>query len=458
MERNETIAALSTGRGGAIAVIRMSGPEAVAIAEKIFVPLKGGSVAGEKGFTLRYGWIADEKGERIDDVLLSLFRAPHSYTGEDMIEVSCHASPYIEQALLHRMLSCGARPADAGEFTLRAFVNGKLDLVQAEGVADLIASNSAASHRLAVNQMRGGYSAEFARLREKLLKLLSLLELELDFGEEEVEFADRSELKALLREIREKIESLAVSFRSGNVLKNGVPVAIVGAPNAGKSTLLNLLLGEERAMVSDIPGTTRDVIEETLDIDGTLYRFIDTAGIRHTTDTLEEMGITRTFDRIAKARLVLFVFDGREGMDILRKQLGEISLQEWQDMVVVLNKSDLEPSLSSADVIRETGLEAVPLSAKTGRGADELKRSIASRCGASLSDGSVVITNARHYDLLTRSLEGIERGLNGLEAELSSDLVAQDIRESLYYLGAITGEVTSDDVLHNIFANFCIGK
>lgn len=336
----DTITAISTGKGGAVAIIRISGSNAIMIADSIFTSKSENKLSSQKGFTLHYGVISSNEGEQIDDVILSLFRTPHSYTGEDMVEISCHASDYILGALLSLILNKGARMAEAGEFTLRAYCNGKMDLVQAEAVADLIASDSAASHRLAINQMRGGYSKEFVALRSQLLNIMSLMELELDFGEEDVEFADRTKLKSLLSEIREKIDHLTNSFAKGNAIKNGVPVAIVGRPNAGKSTLLNALLRDDRAIVSDIAGTTRDVIEESITLGGVQFRFIDTAGIRETSDKLENMGIERTMKAISGANVVLLVIDSSEDLVSVQEQINTLQIEENQHLIVIFNKSD----------------------------------------------------------------------------------------------------------------------
>lgn len=443
---NNTIIAVATGVTGAITTLRMSGEEAISIAQKMF---KGkSSLDKEKGFTLHFGNITDSDGAIIDEVLLSLFRAPASYTGENMVEISCHASSFIIQAILKRALELGARTAEAGEFTLRAYTNGKMDIVQAEGIADLISATSATEHRLAINQMRGGYSQEFAALRSKLLHFMSLLELELDFSDEDVEFADRTKLRHLLSEIKTKIETLVSSFNNGNAIKNGVPVAIVGKPNVGKSTLLNRLLGEEKAIVSEIAGTTRDTIEDTKTIDGITFRFIDTAGIRQSEDTIERIGIERTFDKLQKATVVLLLTDTASGIE---EAIKELSLQPHQQLVVLFNKCDLHPA-----VIEQTPYTSFSISAKHGIGIHELETYLASLFAT--TGDEVIITNTRHWELLTLSLEGINRALEGLNNGIPTDFISQDLRESIHFLGTLVGSVTSDTILHNIFASFCIGK
>lgn len=443
---NNTIIAVATGVTGAIATLRMSGEEAISIAQKMF---KGkSSLEKEKGFTLHFGNITDIEGATIDEVLLSLFRAPSSYTGENMVEISCHASTFIIQAILQRALELGARTAEAGEFTLRAYTNGKMDIVQAEGVADLISATSAAGHRLAINQMRGGYSQEFAALRSKLLYFMSMIELELDFSDEDVEFADRTKLLDLLSEIKTKIETLVSSFNNGNAIKNGVPVAIVGKPNVGKSTLLNRLLGEDKAIVSEIAGTTRDTIEDTKNIDGIIFRFIDTAGIRQSEDTIERIGIERTFDKLQKATVVLLLTDTVSGIE---EDIKGLSLHPHQQLVVLFNKCDLRPS-----VVEQTSYTSFSISAKHDIGIRELETHLASLF--TTTDNEVILTNTRHWELLGRSLEGINRALEGLKNGIPTDFISQDLRESLHHLGSLTGEITSDNILHNIFASFCIGK
>lgn len=447
-----TITAAATGPGGAIALIRISGPQAIAIIGSVFSkPLDKA-----EGFTVHFGTISD--GQRVlDEVLVTLFRAPRSYTGEDMVEISCHGSSYITREILSLLLRRGATPATAGEFTQRAFLNGKLDLSQAEAVADLIASESGAAHRIALNQMRGGYSAELAVLRAKLLHITSLLELELDFSEEDVEFADRSELSRLLDEIHERCSTLASSFRMGNVLKTGVPVAIVGAPNAGKSTLLNRLLGEERAIVSDIAGTTRDFIEETLTLEGIRFRFIDTAGLRHTDNEIEALGIERAKERIAHSKVILLLIPGPLTLAEVRTQIASLALSDEQQLVVLLNKNDLWDTSTLAASL-EAVCPVVELSAHSGAGLDVLKHTLVELIVPDLSEDALIVSNIRHYDALRLAVEALERAAEGLTDGLPADLISEDIRQILYHLGSITGEITTDEILGNIFSKFCIGK
>ncbi len=465
---SDTITAIATGTGGAIAVIRVSGRDAISLCDKIFQPVSGKSLTQSKGYTLHYGTIEDQ-GRTIDDVVVSLFKAPHSYTGEDMIEISCHASRYIQQEIIQLLIRNGARMAGPGEFTIRAFLAGKLDLSQAEAVADIIASGDRATHALASNQMRGGYSAEFSVLRSQLIELLSLLELELDFGEEDVEFADRNRLSELLENIDDKIERLLRSFTLGNAIKEGVGVAIIGSPNVGKSTLLNTLLKEDRAMVSDIAGTTRDVIEESINLDGIRFRFIDTAGIHATEDTLEKMGIERTFLSTGKARIVLLMVEASDALKMYTnvqetlKQICPIAEQQW---CVVVNKADrieaseqllshLEKLLTSA----ELNLPVIGLSAKTGQGVDALTKYLVECIPTdSLYNGDTVISNSRHYEALHRAQEALRRAADGLRHGLPGDLLAQDIREVSFHIGSITGEVTTQEILSEIFSHHCIGK
>ncbi len=482
--RNDTITAVATGVGGAIAVIRLSGPEAIGICDSVFRPASGRKLADAKGYTLHYGEITGMDGSAVDDVLVSVFRAPRSYTGEDMAEISCHGSRYIQQQIINLLLDAGARSAEAGEFTVRAFLAGKMDLSQAEAVADIIVSTDKATHALAVNQMRGGYSGEFGLLRERLLNMASLLELELDFGEEEVEFANRSQLAALAGEIKTKISTLLDSFRQGNAFKDGIGVAIVGEPNVGKSTLLNTLLKDDRAMVSDIAGTTRDVIEESLTIKGVKFRFIDTAGIRHTDDVLEKMGIERTFSSIGKADIVILMVepgaDARGTASKITEALSGITPGPSQKLCVLLNKSDkyglgkgmpysdaIDPekiaaSFSAQGMDRQQGanLPAIfPISAKNNVNIDSVVDFLYETSDAeSLYKGDVIVSNSRHYEALTRALESITRVGTGIANDVPSDFIAQDIRETLHYLGTITGEITTDEILGNIFSKFCIGK
>lgn len=468
MIHNDSIVALATPSGaGAIAIIRISGKEAVAIGNQIFKSIKGKSLLQQKSHTLHLGHIVDNQ-KTIDEVLVSVFKEPHSYTGENTIEISCHGSTYIQQQIIQLALRKGCRMANPGEFTLRAFLNGKLDLSQAEAVADLISSDNEASHQIAMQQMRGGFSNEIAKLREELLNFASLIELELDFAEEDVAFADRSQFHELLNRIEFVLKRLLDSFATGNVIKNGIPVAIVGEPNVGKSTLLNALLNEERAIVSDIAGTTRDTIEDELVIGGIGFRFIDTAGIRDTKDVVENIGIKKTFEKIEQAQVVLFLVDGYnlyvEGLiDSLVVEFGKIQNQFPQKpLLVVLNKIDQLKEEQLHMILAQLAthnLQPTTLSAKNKTGIDELKNQLLSfvNTGA-LRNNETIVTNTRHYDSLLKALDEIQNVKFGLETNLSSDLMALDIREALYHFGMITGQVTNDELLGNIFANFCIGK
>ena len=460
---NDTICAISTAPGaGGIAVIRVSGPEAIAICNKIFQPhITGKNLLSQKAYTLRYGSIRREN-ELVDDVLVALFRAPHSFTGEDTVEITCHGSIYIQQQIMQLLIGAGCRMAHPGEYTQRAFLNGKMDLSQAEAVADLIASTSAGQHRLAFNQMRGGFSNELKELREQLLHITSLMELELDFSDhEELEFADRSELKALASHIETVISRLANSFSVGNVIKNGIPVAIIGETNAGKSTLLNVLLNEEKAIVSDIHGTTRDVIEDTVNIQGILFRFIDTAGIRETHDTIESIGIERTFQKLEQANIVLWMIDTREASSQI-SQLSSQILPRCKDkqLIIVFNKADLiEETSHIIPANLPNDIRSIFISAKQKNGIEKLEQLLIEAANIpSLSQNDIIVTNVRHYEALTRALESIRRVQEGLNVGLSGDFISQDLRECIYHLSDIAGEVTTDQVLGNIFERFCIGK
>ncbi len=456
MFKNENIIALATPSGiGAIAVIRISGHEAIKIVASKFESISGKNLLKQKSHTIHLGHIMDDS-KFLDEVLVSIFKGPHSYTGENVVEISCHGSPYIQQQIVQLFLRKGCRMANAGEFTLRAFLNGKMDLSQAEAVADLIASDSSASHEVALQQMRGGFSNEIQKLREELLNFASLIELELDFSQEDVEFANREEFQKLLNRIGEVLKRLIDSFAVGNVIKNGIPVAIVGEPNVGKSTLLNALLNEERAIVSDIAGTTRDTVEDQININGINFRFIDTAGIRETEDVVERIGIERTFDKIEKARLIIFLFDGPH---FDRSELERIKNKyPTKELLPICNKADLLDS-PKKDAIQKEIPNTIFLSAKYGTGVPELEEKLKSMVdsGALSGDGTIV-TNSRHYDALQKALEEIQKVKEGMEAEISSDLLAVDIRQALFHLGEITGQVTTDDLLGNIFSNFCIGK
>lgn len=463
MINQDTICAISTAPGvGGIAVIRVSGPEAIAICNTLFVPQTAGKdLLSQKAYTLRYGSIR-RKDELIDEVLVALFRAPHSFTGEDTVEITCHGSIYIQQQILQLLIKNGCRSALPGEYTQRAFMNGKIDLSQAEAVADLIASTSAGQHKLALNQMRGGFSNELRNLREQLLHITSLMELELDFSDhEELEFADRSELTVLANHIEQVISRLANSFNVGNAIKNGIPVAIIGETNAGKSTLLNALLNEEKAIVSDIHGTTRDVIEDIINIQGITFRFIDTAGIRDTQDTIESIGIERTFQKLDQAAIVLWLIDTIEA----KKQIEELSSRvlphcKEKQLILVFNKTDLltEPlNIDLLDLPKES--QYITISAKQKTQIKDLENLLvqAAHCPV-LSSNDIIVTNVRHYEALTRALDSIHRVQEGLNDNLSGDFISQDLRECIFHLSDIIGEVTTDQVLGNIFNKFCIGK
>ena len=466
MISQETIVALASPSGaGAIAVIRLSGTGALTIAEQVFQSVSEKSLSKQKTHTIHLGHIVDE-GKVLDQVLLSIFKNPHSYTGEDVVEISCHGSTYIQQQIIQLLLRKGCRMAQAGEFTLRAFLNGKLDLSQAEAVADLISSDNEASHQIAMQQMRGGFSNEIAKLREELLNFASLIELELDFAEEDVEFADRSQFSELLTRIEFVLKRLIDSFAVGNVIKNGIPVAIVGEPNVGKSTLLNALLNEERAIVSEIAGTTRDTIEDELVIGGIGFRFIDTAGIRETKDVVESIGIKKTFEKIEQAQIVLYLVESRKSkVESVLPQIEEIKqVHPEKPIIIIFNKIDLLTDIEISEITNvlstfDFRLSTIFISAKSNIGIDELKNQLLSfvNTGA-LRNNETIVTNTRHYDSLLKALEEIQKVKFGLQSNLSSDLMAIDIKQALYYFGEITGEVTNDELLGNIFANFCIGK
>jgi tRNA modification GTPase len=467
--KEDTICAISTPNGrGAIAVLRCSGPDSFNIAEKIIrLPERKGKLSGQAANTVHFASVV-EGIQVIDEVMVTLFKGPHSYSGEDTVEISCHGSPYIQKKILELLVQAGARMATAGEFTLRAFLNGKLDLTQVEAVADLIASGSKAAHRIAMSQMRGGFTQEIRKLRDKLLTFTSLVELELDFSEEDVEFADRGQLKTLLNEITNVLDSLSNSFVLGNVIKQGIPVAIVGRTNAGKSTLLNLLLREEKAIVSDIEGTTRDSIEDVISIRGVHFRLIDTAGLRHTEDAIEKLGIRRTWEKIDQASVVLQVLDPKSRPDEIIHLRDKIKADQGiaeKQLIIVLNKMDLvppgkmEPLLAKFRSVLLPGETLIPISAASGNNLQLLEESLMTIPGAySTRENDVIITNVRHFEALTRALEALTRATNGLNNRLPDDLLSQDIREALHYLGEITGEITNDEVLGNIFKNFCIGK
>ena len=474
--QEECICALATPAGGAIGIIRLSGNNAITITDKIFQSANGKSLEEAKPYTLHYGEIKDKDGNTIDDVLVSVFRAPHSYTGENSTEISCHGSRYILQQVLHRFTEVGCRQAEPGEYTRRAYLNGKMDLSQAEAVADLIASTNKATHKMALSQLKGHFSNELSLLREKLLKMTSLLELELDFSDhEELEFADRSELHALAEEINHKITILAHSFETGNALKQGVAVAIVGKTNVGKSTLLNRLLHEEKAIVSDIHGTTRDVIEDTTLIDGITFRFIDTAGIRKTDDVVENIGIERTFQKMEEAKIVIWLLDEQPSAS----EIEEMKLKnQGKKLLVVFNKMDKfendnlafdkfthscgsdssEPEASEA----ESSESEAPLfiSARTGENVSSLEQALVRAADIpEITENDVIITSARHYEALLRAHDSLSRVLESMEMGMSGDIIAEDLKMVLEELGEITGgQISSQETLNNIFKHFCIGK
>ncbi|MGL5318963.1 MAG: tRNA uridine-5-carboxymethylaminomethyl(34) synthesis GTPase MnmE, partial [Bacteroidales bacterium] len=466
MYTEDTICAVSTAPGvGGVAVIRISGVDAVDKCAAIFRPYNSKkSLLTQKAYTLSYGTIY--KGDEIiDDVLVSVFKAPHSFTGENTIEITCHGSIYIQQQIMQLLILQGCRTATAGEFTQRAFLNGKMDLSQAEAVADLIASTSAATHRLALSQMRGGFSNELAKLRMELLNFVSLMELELDFSEEEVEFADRSALLSLSSNIQQIIQKLADSFSVGNAVKNGVPVAIIGETNAGKSTLLNAFLNEDKAIVSDIHGTTRDVIEDTITLQGITFRFIDTAGIRETEDTIESIGIQRSFSKMEQASIVLWMIDSSSELEAL-VALGENILGRIDSarLILVFNKADLisadDLSEKAQSLISSLGnqLPYIAISARSGMNVEILEQKLIKASHIpEIGQSDVIVTNIRHYEALVNALSSINRVTDGLRNGISGDFVSQDIRECMFYLGEITGDISPDDVLGNIFKNFCIG-
>ncbi|MBR0321430.1 MAG: tRNA uridine-5-carboxymethylaminomethyl(34) synthesis GTPase MnmE [Bacteroidales bacterium] len=508
IKNEDTICAPATVPGtGAISVIRVSGPEALTVADKV-IRCRKGNISTAKGYTLKFGLIYNNinncisrdcdtlpKGKIIDEVLVSIFKAPHSYTGENSVEISCHASSYIVSAIMDLLYQAGARAAEPGEFTQRAFLNGKMDLAQAEAVADVIAAQNAAAHQVAFKQMKGGFSSELRDMRSELLELVSLMELELDFSEEEVEFADRSRLDSLLENLIAHVSRLIDSFRLGNAIKNGVPVAIAGATNTGKSTLLNALLGEERAIVSDVHGTTRDTIEETLNIDGVLFRFIDTAGLRETSEIVEKIGIERTFKKLSEATIVLGMVDltrdEQSTLETVSEILDKVDFKT-QKLVILLNKTDIigvnknvstinnivsliDSKGINAEVINigdfagltsleapksnENAVKLIPISAKTGSGIDILRGILAASQRDLLGDSdTTLVTNQRHVQALADARTSLLRVREGLASGLPTDLAAQDIREAIYHLGSIIGEISTDEVLGNIFRNFCIGK
>lgn len=461
--KEDIICAISTSPGvGAIAVIRLSGEGACALTDRIFRSPSKRKLEEVAANTILFGKIVEED-EVLDEVLISVFRAPHSFTGEESVEISCHGSVYIQQKIMELLLMHGARLAEAGEFTRRAFRNGKFDLSQAEAVADLIASSSRASHRIAMNQMRGGFAQKLAELRDKLLQFVSLIELELDFSEEDVQFASRTNLYDLTEIIDKEIDKLARSFQLGNAIKNGIPVAIIGETNAGKSTLLNLLLNEEKAIVSDIHGTTRDVIEDTVNINGVTFRFIDTAGIRQTTDIIETMGIERTFNKIEQADIVLWMIDLTTSVEDIERLAQEVKPKlAGKHVILLFNKADVMPEseiIARRSLLPDLDAERLFISAKNQLNTDVLLQLLLKAAQIpQIGENDLIVTNLRHYEALTKALTAIRRVKEGLDIGITSDFLSQDIRECMFYLGEITGQISTDEILGNIFSKFCIGK
>ena len=474
MNQHDTICAISTAQGGAIGMIRVSGPDAITATDTIFCSARGTNLPEAKPYTLLYGNIMDENSNVLDEVMVSVFRAPHSYTGENSTEIMCHGSAYILQRVIELLINNGCRLASPGEYTQRAFLNGKMDLSQAEAVADLIASSNAANHRLAMNQMRGGFSKELRRLREQLLEMTSLLELELDFSEEDVEFADRTKLLTLSQEIEKVISRLTESFRLGNALKNGIPVAIIGETNVGKSTLLNQLLHEDKAIVSDVHGTTRDSIEDTITIQGTTFRFIDTAGIRTTDDIVENIGIERTFSKIQEAEIILWIIDASQLINDNNTEKEKIEAVktrilphcEDKSLICILNKCDLidddELHTIYEKIYKDSGInenETIRISAKNGDNITALENMLLDLSHLTeVNDTDIIVTNLRHTEALKQSLSAIRNVQNALESNLSGDLISEDLRLCLHHLAEIVGEVSTTEILGSIFSRFCIGK
>ena len=458
MNKSDTICAIATAPGsGAIAVIRLSGEDALKIADLVFKPAtKTKKLLEQKANTIHFGTIWDNN-QLIDEVLLSIFKAPHSYTGENSVEISCHGSSHIQAKILELLIKKGARLAQAGEFTLRAFQNGKMDLSQAEAVADLIASSSESSRKVAMNQMRGGFRDEIQDLRMQLLHFISLIELELDFSEEDVEFADRKQLKLLTDKIGGHLKTLIDSFKLGNVIKNGIPVAIIGEPNVGKSTLLNALLNEDKAIISDIPGTTRDSIEDVINLRGVLFRFIDTAGIRETEDTIENLGIERTFNKVENAEIILLMVDAAH--DNLQNRIREIENKIGdKKLLIIINKIDIANKETATDKLKST-YQTIEISAKYKNNLQELIEKLLEFAGLeTIGQSDTIVSNTRHFEALSKAYEAIERVSDGIDTLIPTDFLAMDIREVLHYLGEISGEITNDEILGNIFKNFCIGK
>ena len=457
MINQETIIALATPNGlGAISVIRISGLNAISATEKLFKPKGSKKLSNQKSHTVHLGHLI-KNGYELDEVLVTLFKGPHSYTGENTIEISCHGSTYIQQEIIDLFIENGIRVANPGEFTLRAFINGKMDLNQAEAVADLIASENEGSHKLAMEQMKNGFSNDLKKLRAELLHFSSMIELELDFSQEDVEFAERSEFKKLTIKIQSELEKLIDSFKSGNVLKNGISVAIAGKPNAGKSSLLNTLLNEDKAIVSDIPGTTRDSIEDSLVIDGINFRFTDTAGLRETKDVIESKGIEKTKEKINNAKILIYLFDSN---DTNFKEINsDIQSFKREDLSILLVRNKVDLKNSNQNLINELEkFEIIEISANNAESVTLLKQRLINEINILNPYTDTVISNSRHYEALINALKAIEEVNNGLKSDISGDLLSVDIRKSIEHLAEITGEITNDDVLGNIFANFCIGK
>jgi len=457
MISKETIIALATPNGlGAISVIRISGKDAIITTEKLFKSKKKKFLSKQKTHTVHLGHIL-KNGHELDEVLITLFKGPHSYTGEDTVEISCHGSTYIQQEIIDLFINHGVRVANPGEFTLRAFINGKMDLNQAEAVADLIASENEGSHKLAMQQMKSGFSNDLKNLRSELLHFTSMIELELDFSEEDVEFAERGEFKKLVTKIQSELKTLINSFQSGNVLKNGISVAIAGKPNAGKSSLLNTLLNEDKAIVSDIPGTTRDSIEDSIIIDGIKFRFTDTAGLRETKDEVESKGIEKTKEKISNAKILLYLFDIN---DITINEIkSSLKTFEREDLSIILVRNKIDLKNKNKSILKElTNRELIEISATDSKSVTKLKKRLVNEVDILNPYTDVIISNSRHYEALKKALKAIEEVNKGLKNNISGDLLSVDIRRSIEHLGEITGEITNDDVLGNIFANFCIGK